>query len=140
MPSINWWSTRAPATVDALGRFIEHQQAGPVDHGAGDQQALQLAARQRGDRRVAEAFKAHGGKRGVDVAGREAAGQFHQPAQAQRQRMAHRQPLRHVADLQPRVRRDSDIASTRSAASPVYLRAMRVPPSPVSTGPSSPVP
>ena len=86
--------------IDALSRFIEHHQVGAVDQRAGEQQALQLAARQGGDRRVAKPFETHGGKRGVDLGYREAAGQLHQPPQAHGQRVAHRQPLWHVPDLQ----------------------------------------
>ena len=86
-----------PRHVDALRGLVEDQQIGPVDQRAGDQQALEFAARQRSDRWVAQPLQADGGQGGIDVAGREAAGQLHQPAQRQGQRVTYGQPLRHVA-------------------------------------------
>ena len=67
IPSINPVQHPGAGDVDALGRLVKHQQVGPVDHRAGQQQALQLAARQGGDRRVAEPFETHRGERGVDL-------------------------------------------------------------------------
>ena len=64
--------------VDTLSRFVQDQQIGPMDQRPGQQQALELAARQRRDRRIAEAFQTDGRKRGVDFASGETAGQPHQ--------------------------------------------------------------
>ena len=100
IPSINWWSTRAPATATPWPGSSSTSRSG--------RWVIARASRRWSsppDREVTggspSRFQAHGGKRGVDVGCREAAGQRHQSAQTQRQRVAHRQPLRNVADFQP---------------------------------------
>ena len=89
-----------PGDVDTLARFVQHEKIGPVNQRPSQQQALELAARQGRDRRVAEPIQADGGERGVDFMGRKTTGQLHQAAHRQWQRGTHRQPLRDVADLQ----------------------------------------
>ena len=86
--------------IDALARFVQDQQIGPVDQRPGQQQALELSARQCRDRRTAEAFQTDGRERGVDFTICETPGQLHQATHRQGQRGAYRQSLRDIAHLQ----------------------------------------
>ena len=83
--------------VDALYRFVEHEEVGLAQQCPGEQDALELAAGQRLHRGLGQGRYAGLAQRGVDSRRRLARRQRHQPLDAERQDRVDDQLLRHVA-------------------------------------------
>ena len=92
--------------VDAGGRLVEHEEVGTTEQGAGEQDALQLAAGERLQRPAAEPGDADAGERCLPLGGRMAVRQVEEAVDVDRQGRIDGEALRHVGEAQAGRARD----------------------------------
>ena len=86
--------------IDGLHRLVEHQNVGPAQQGAGQQGALQFAARERGDAGIFQVRDAGFGQRRIDFFPGRPQGERQEPLEIERHIGSEGEALRHIADAQ----------------------------------------